>query len=139
MTDIVKRLRGLAAVDNCQASLEAADEITRLRNELHIMEVWSSRIIAGTQQDVIEIARLRAEVKRLKAVEADYDLHELEMIDLEEDNGRLTADNEKLRAALKTILDLTDYGTETATWRMTNTNHNANVIARAALEGTKHD
>ena len=75
-------------------------EITRLRNELHIMEVWSARIIAGTQQDVIEIARLRAEVKRLKAVEADYDLHEREMIDLEEDNGRLTAENERLRAAL---------------------------------------
>lgn len=33
MTDIVERLRGLAAVDNCQASLEAADEIARLRAE----------------------------------------------------------------------------------------------------------
>lgn len=31
MTDIVERLRDLARVDNCQASLEAADEIERLR------------------------------------------------------------------------------------------------------------
>lgn len=41
--------------------------------------------------------------------------------------------NERLRAALKTISDMTDYGTETATWRMTNVIHNTNVIARAAL------
>jgi hypothetical protein len=31
MTDIVDRLRDLAAIDNCQTSIEAADEITRLR------------------------------------------------------------------------------------------------------------
>ena len=34
MTDIVERLRKLAAVDNCQASLEAADEIEKLRAAL---------------------------------------------------------------------------------------------------------
>ena len=34
MSDLVERLRSLAAVDNCQASLEAADEITRLRAEV---------------------------------------------------------------------------------------------------------
>jgi len=34
MTDIVKRLRILASVDNCQASIEAADEIERLRAAL---------------------------------------------------------------------------------------------------------
>ena len=34
MSDIVERLRLLAAVDNCQASLEAADEITRLTAEM---------------------------------------------------------------------------------------------------------
>ena len=45
------------------------------------------------------------------------------------------AEIERLRAALKTISDMTDYGTETATWRMTNVIHNTNVIARAALEG----
>jgi hypothetical protein len=33
MTDIVDRLRDLAAIDNCQTSIEAADEITRLRAE----------------------------------------------------------------------------------------------------------
>jgi hypothetical protein len=49
---------------NCQ---EAADEITHLRNELHIVEVWSARIIAGTQQDITEIARLRAENESLRA------------------------------------------------------------------------
>jgi type II secretory pathway component PulM len=37
MTDIVERLRILAAVDNCQASIEAADEITRLRAEVEKM------------------------------------------------------------------------------------------------------
>lgn len=47
-----------------------------------------------------EYEALRAEVTRLKAVEADYDDHEREMINLEEDNARLTAENEKLRAAL---------------------------------------
>jgi hypothetical protein len=31
MTDIVERLRALAAIDGCQASIDAADEITRLR------------------------------------------------------------------------------------------------------------
>ena len=31
MTDIVEQLRELAAVDNCQASIEAADEIERLQ------------------------------------------------------------------------------------------------------------
>ena len=34
MSDLVERLRSLAAVDNCQASLEAADEITRLTAEV---------------------------------------------------------------------------------------------------------
>ncbi len=33
MSDIVERLRLLAAIDNCQASLEAADTITRLTAE----------------------------------------------------------------------------------------------------------
>lgn len=47
----------------------------------------------------------------------------------------LRAEHERLRAALKTISDMTDYGTETATWRMTNVIHNTNVIARAALDG----
>lgn len=34
MTDIVERLRKLAAIDNCQASIEAANEIERLRAEM---------------------------------------------------------------------------------------------------------
>jgi hypothetical protein len=33
MSDIVERLRTLAAVDNCQASIEAADTILRLTAE----------------------------------------------------------------------------------------------------------
>ena len=35
MTDIVDRLRALTAIDNCQASLEAAAEIERLRAALN--------------------------------------------------------------------------------------------------------
>lgn len=31
MSDIVKELRDLASIDNCQASIKAADEIERLR------------------------------------------------------------------------------------------------------------
>lgn len=34
MSDIVERLRLLASIDNCQASIEAADEIERLRAAL---------------------------------------------------------------------------------------------------------
>ena len=56
-----------------------------------------------TARLIAERDALTAEVARLKAVEADYDLHEREMIELEEDNGRLTAENEKLRAALDKI------------------------------------
>lgn len=84
MSDIVERLRkggpcieaagcdggGPCKVMNASsgcACAEAADEITRLRNELHIAEAWSARVIAGTQQDVIEIARLTAENERLRA------------------------------------------------------------------------
>jgi hypothetical protein len=43
-----------------------------------------------------EYEALRAEVERLKSVEADYDDHEREMIDLEDDNARLRARAEEL-------------------------------------------
>ena len=56
----------------------------------------------GLRSAEASITSLRAEVERLKAVENDYDDHEREMIDLEEDNARLCAENERLRAALKT-------------------------------------
>ena len=50
MSDIVKRLRDLARVDNCQASLEAADEITRLRAENEKLRAALERI-ADTDPD----------------------------------------------------------------------------------------
>ena len=34
MTDLVERLRGLAAIDNCQVSIEAADRIEQLTSAL---------------------------------------------------------------------------------------------------------
>ena len=98
MSDIVERLRAwspliAAGLEVPAASLtmdEAAAEITRLRNELHIVEVWSARIIAGTQQDVIEITRLRAELRTASDMNNVYEsrLQEKE------------AENTKLRAAL---------------------------------------
>jgi hypothetical protein len=51
----------------------------------------------------------------------------------------LLEDNERLRAALQTIADMTDYGTETATWRMASAIHNTNVIARTALDHTPQE
>lgn len=55
MSDIVKRLRDLARVDNCKASLEAADEIERLRAVVeHIYQCSSDR-------RVIEMARAELE------------------------------------------------------------------------------
>ena len=52
MSDLVERLRSLAAVDNCQASLEAADEITRLTAENEklraaLRDVISSGLLHG--------------------------------------------------------------------------------------------
>lgn len=51
--------------------------------------------------DCEQCAALRAEVERLKAVEADYDDHEREMIDLEEDNARLRARAEELEVEVE--------------------------------------
>ena len=42
-------------------------EVTRLRNELHIAQVWSERVIAGHEQDITEITALRAENEKLRA------------------------------------------------------------------------
>lgn len=52
-----------------------------------------------TARLIAERDALTAEVTRLKAVEADYDYHEREMIELEEDNARLTARVAKLEWA----------------------------------------
>lgn len=67
MTDIVE---GSIIVPDEAPALYA--EIARLRNELHIVEVWSARIIAGTQQDVTEIARLTARVDELENLASSY-------------------------------------------------------------------
>ncbi len=42
-------------------------EITRPRNELHIAQEWSARVIAGHEEDIREITALRAENERLRA------------------------------------------------------------------------
>jgi hypothetical protein len=52
-----------------------------------------------TARLIAERDALTAELTRLKAVEADYDYHEREMIELEEDNARLTARVAKLEWA----------------------------------------
>jgi predicted RNase H-like nuclease (RuvC/YqgF family) len=89
---------------------EAAKEITALRaeserlaTELHIATEWSAQVHAGQQEDADTITALRAEVERLKAIEADYDDHEREMIDLEEEVVRQAATIERLRLALEEI------------------------------------
>ena len=41
--------------------------LIRLRNELHIAQEWSARVIAGRDQDTAEITALRAENERLRA------------------------------------------------------------------------
>jgi chromosome segregation ATPase len=89
--------------------------IIQLRKEIdrlgHVLRASQSAALEN-QAEVFrlraEIERLTAEVEMLKSVEADcsveanYDDHEREMIDLEDDNARLRAENEKLRAyALK--------------------------------------
>ena len=71
MTDIVERLRKLASVDNCQASLEAADEITRLRAALERMLLEFDFMVEGgvipdVRNDIIFVearAALQQEVK----------------------------------------------------------------------------
>ena len=68
MGDIVERLRLLVPSDSSGAAFDAVNEITRLRNELHITQEWSARVIAGHEQDMTEITALRAEVERLRAV-----------------------------------------------------------------------
>ena len=68
MTDnIVERLRLLVPSDSSGAAFDAVNEITRLRNELHIAQEWSARVIAGHEQDIAEITALRAENERLRA------------------------------------------------------------------------
>lgn len=67
MTDIVERLRFLVPSDSSGAAFDAVNEITRLRNELHLSQEWPLRIIAEREEDCKEITALRAENKRLRA------------------------------------------------------------------------
>lgn len=78
--------------------LRRNDEITRLRNELHIAQEWSSQVIAGREQDIAEITALRAENERLK--DANAQLQEIVNSDTAEEE-RVRAENERLRAALR--------------------------------------
>jgi chromosome segregation ATPase len=74
------------------------DEVQEL---LKCLRECSSDEAYLSRQAADEITRLTAEVTRLKAVEADYDYHEREMINLEKDNARLTARVAELEEALK--------------------------------------
>lgn len=67
MSDIVKGLRLLVPSDSSGAAIKAIDEITRLRNELHIAQEWSARVIAGQEEDANQITALRAENEKLRA------------------------------------------------------------------------
>ena len=73
MGDIVERLRLLVPSDSSGAAFDAVNEITRLRNELHITQEWSARVIAGHEQDMTEITALRAENERLRAALQAWD------------------------------------------------------------------
>lgn len=82
-------------------------EITRLRNELHIAQEWSARVIAGHEQDIAEITDLRAEVERLNS---DLDDASTDLATARQDNASLAegvkslrAENEKLRAAAESF------------------------------------
>lgn len=63
MSDLVERLRSLAAVDNCQASLEAADEITRLTAEVEKLRAALKKINVGDDWAAL-IARAALEEKQ---------------------------------------------------------------------------
>lgn len=72
MTDIVERLRRkvfhgptMEAVHTKTLEWEAAAEIERLTNELHIAQEWSARVIAGCEKDAAEIIRLTVALNRL--------------------------------------------------------------------------
>jgi hypothetical protein len=76
MSDIVERLLLLAAVDNCQASIEAADTITRLRADIinykignkdlqdHCTEITS--LTAEVEQNAIDLEEYRRDVEKLR-------------------------------------------------------------------------
>lgn len=122
MSDLIHELRQ-GAINNDDYRWRAADEITTLRADIISYKIGNKYLqdhCAEMERLIIELIddcngyvqllteennHLRAEVERLKALEADYDLHEREMIDLEEDNGRLTARVDELEGALEAWSD----------------------------------
>ncbi len=79
------------------AEAPAPDLAIRLRGK------WQWPPSATMEEAADAIDHLTAENKHLKAIEAAYDDHEREMIDLEEEVVRQAATIERLRAALKNI------------------------------------
>lgn len=63
MTDIVDQLRDLAAIDNCQTSIEAADEITRLRAENERLRAANETWAIAYHAEYYANERLRAALK----------------------------------------------------------------------------
>lgn len=127
MSDIVERLLLLAAVDNCQASIEAADTITRLRADIISYKIGNkdlqdhctelTNLTAEVEQNAIDLEEYRRDVERLRSVTVVQEtlIREAE------------AESEKLRAALERIADTDpDEGTQ---W--------FHEVARAALSGDK--
>lgn len=130
MGDIVERLRLLVPSDSSGAAFDAVNEITRLRNELHITQEWSARVIAGHEQDMTEITALRAEVEQhqrsfdlrwdtsMRAIarwqeanpgnDLNWPDHADLVVWLLERDAALRAENERLRAALRNCIGLLD-------------------------------
>ena len=112
MSDIVERLRILAAVDNCQASIEAADTIPRLTAEVERLvksrNRWGQKYNKLLEKHKVTLDQLKA------AVWSDT-----------EECKFLTAENERLRAAMEDIAYPNPVHGEDQFMQ----------IARAALEG----
>lgn len=134
MSDIVKRLKDLASVDNCQASLEAADEIERLRAREKDLTLEGLALIGRIEQTCEALAGTDA-----ASLPRDYPLE------------RMAQDRMAEIERLKTVLELmsmmdgytklhpdeTAPGVEqnTYSWGVSDGYKEMAGIARAALEG----
>lgn len=134
MSDIVERLRNLAAIDNCQASLEAAAEIERLRLREKDITLEGLGLIGRIEQARDALAGTDA-----SSLPRDYPLERMAQ-------DRMT-EVKRLRAALEIMSMMGGYtklhpdetapGVEqnTYSWGVSDGYKEMADIARAALEG----